>query len=90
MAKRSKQIQKQYCNTFNKDFKNGPHRKKNLSKKKERESKGWFPGAGSLIGGRRGKGDGELFKGHRVTILQSTRDLFHNPVNILYTTELFI
>ena len=27
--------QKQYCNKFNKDFKNGPHQKKNLKKKKE-------------------------------------------------------
>ena len=27
--------QKQYCNKFNKDFKNGPHQK-NLKKKKER------------------------------------------------------
>ena len=25
--------QKQYCNRFNKDFKNGPHQKKNLKKK---------------------------------------------------------
>ena len=25
--------QKQYCNKFNKDFKNGPHQKKNLKKK---------------------------------------------------------
>ena len=25
--------QKQYCNTFNKDFKNGPYQKKNLKKK---------------------------------------------------------
>ena len=24
--------QKQYCNKFNKDFKNGPHQKKNLKK----------------------------------------------------------
>ena len=24
--------QKQYCNTFNKDFKNGPHQKKSLNK----------------------------------------------------------
>ena len=24
--------QKQYCNKFNKDFKNGPHKKKNLKK----------------------------------------------------------
>ena len=27
--------QKQYCNKFNKDFKNGPHQKKNLKKKSE-------------------------------------------------------
>ena len=27
--------QKQYCNKFNKDFKNGPHQKKNLLKKSE-------------------------------------------------------
>ena len=26
--------QKQYCNKFNKDFKNGSHQKKNLKKKK--------------------------------------------------------
>ena len=26
--------QKQYCNKFNKDLKNGPHQKKNLKKKK--------------------------------------------------------
>ena len=30
--------QKQYCNKFNKDFKNGPHQKKNLEKKKKRNS----------------------------------------------------
>ena len=31
------QKQKQYCNKFNKDFKNGPHqKKKNLKKKKKR------------------------------------------------------
>ena len=29
--------QKQYCNKFNKDFKNGPHKKKNLKKKKDKE-----------------------------------------------------
>ena len=29
--------QKQYCNNFNKDFKNGPHAKKNLKKKQRRE-----------------------------------------------------
>ena len=27
--------QKQYCNKFNKDFKNGPHQKKNLKKNKK-------------------------------------------------------
>ena len=27
--------QKQYCNKFNKDFKNGPHKKKTLKKRKE-------------------------------------------------------
>ena len=27
--------QKQYCNKFNKDFKNGPHKKKSLKKKKK-------------------------------------------------------
>ena len=27
--------QKQYCNKVNKDFKNGPHQKKNLKKKKD-------------------------------------------------------
>ena len=32
MAKNPKQ--KQYCNKFNKDFKNGPHQKKIIKKKK--------------------------------------------------------
>ena len=31
--------QKQYCNKFNKDFKNGPHQKKNLKKKKTKNKK---------------------------------------------------
>ena len=36
-ASRPKNVkQKQYCNKFNKAFKNGPHQKKNL-KKKENE-----------------------------------------------------
>ena len=29
--------QKQYCNKFNKDYKNGPHQKKKKTKKKKRE-----------------------------------------------------
>ena len=28
--------QKQYCNKFNKDFKNGPHQKKKIFKKKQK------------------------------------------------------
>ena len=32
--------QKQCCNKINKDFKNGPHRKKNLKKKTDRKSHG--------------------------------------------------
>ena len=36
MAKNPKhKQQKQYCNKFNKDFKNGPHQKKSLKKQKE-------------------------------------------------------
>ena len=31
--------QKQYCNKFNKDFKNGPHQKKKILKKKKRGPK---------------------------------------------------
>ena len=31
--------QKQYCNNFNKDFKNGPHQKKSKKKKKSHSSK---------------------------------------------------
>ena len=35
--------QKQYCNKFNKDFKNGPHQlKKNLKKKKESQHENLF------------------------------------------------
>ena len=30
--------QKQYCNKFNKDFKNGPHQKKKKKLKKEKET----------------------------------------------------
>ena len=33
--------QKQYCNKFNKDFKNGPHTKKILKKKKKKERSLW-------------------------------------------------
>ena len=29
--------QKQYCNKFNKDFKNGPHQKINLKKKQKKK-----------------------------------------------------
>ena len=29
--------QKQYCNKFNKDFKNGPHQKKSVKKKNKKE-----------------------------------------------------
>ena len=32
--------QKQYCNKFNKDFKNGPHQKKKISKKLRLRKKG--------------------------------------------------
>ena len=37
MAKKPKHKQKQYCNKFNKDFKNGPH----LKKGKEKERPFW-------------------------------------------------
>ena len=30
--------QKQYCNKFNKDFKNGPHQKRNLKKKTKKKT----------------------------------------------------
>ena len=30
--------QKQYCNKFNKDFINGPHQKKNLKNKKQKNT----------------------------------------------------
>ena len=33
MTKKQNIKQKQYCNKFSKDFKNGPHQKKNLKKK---------------------------------------------------------
>ena len=36
MARKPKNIkQKQYCNKFNEDFKNGQHKKKNCEKKKK-------------------------------------------------------
>ena len=34
--------QKQYCNKFNKDFKNGPHLKKNKSLKKKLPQTWWL------------------------------------------------
>jgi len=33
IKKKRKEKQKQYCNKFNKDFKNGPHQKKSLKMK---------------------------------------------------------
>ena len=42
LAKKTEQKQqKQYCNIFNKDFKNGPHPKKSLKKKKKTHQTPW-------------------------------------------------
>ena len=38
--------QKQYCNKFNKDFKNGPYKKKNLKERKTKRM--WYAGGISL------------------------------------------
>ena len=38
MFKKKEKKKKQYCNKFNKDFKNGPHQKKTLKKRKVQSS----------------------------------------------------
>ena len=50
MVRGQKIKQKQYCNKFNKDFKNGPLKKKTLKKKKrERDTQYKFPNRGASV-----------------------------------------
>ena len=49
--KNPKQKTEAYCNKFNKDFKNGPHQKKNLKKEKKVEEE---EGEGEEAGRREG------------------------------------